>query len=166
MGHLSFSFTHFGNGTWAHLKNHIFVSGLKPHCRHGDAVNNRFGLGLWAFGAFCAPPAPTCVMSRAWHTHRHWVKAEKGLLWVSHHHPIFLQFKPASKPKNTGAHSADKDMPKTLIRNYKPTLSSKRGKQFCRESNDSKPTIITLSWVKSIHFLRREGAQMHNAHSW
>lgn len=39
-------------------KKHIFVSDSKPHCHHGDTVNNRTGLRLWSI--LCSSSTNMC----------------------------------------------------------------------------------------------------------
>lgn len=76
---------------------------------------------------FCAPPAPTCVMSRAWHTYS--TGSTEWVLWGAFQHPVFT-FKAwlDGSPKNSITNC--KVMPKTLIRNQKRTLELSEKKMF------------------------------------
>lgn len=55
-----------------------------PQC---DTLNNRVAEGCWR--GVCAPTAPTCVMSRAWHTYWPRKEMEDWLLGASQQPPIF-----------------------------------------------------------------------------
>lgn len=99
--------------------NTIFVSDLKSHCHHGDTVNNRVGLGVWAFGGYCAPPAPVCYVKSLAHILPQDGNGER-LLGASLHQSIFafqnqLQLQKDGRIFKSTANS--KDMPKSLIRN-------------------------------------------------